>query len=209
MCQGQCACSGPLIVLYTSDKGSYSARRAPTHTILPNTVTPVWIGIRVVIRVRSTSVECQWYSTLGARSMLLDARSFMISTLRSQVGFAAAVAHARLRLSRLEPIGGSGRTAGRYASAARAFISPTGPASSRRGEAHLFWEREAAGSGSLGGSFFLVDRGRRGAGARGSVRVRWAAGLRWGPRSARPTTGLVARMCVCAFVGRDGCQGCL
>jgi hypothetical protein len=38
----------------------------------------------------------------------------MISTLRSQVGFAAAVAHARLRLSRLELIGGSGRTAGRY-----------------------------------------------------------------------------------------------
>ena len=62
--------------------------------------------------------------SLGARSML-DARSFMISTLRSQVGFAAAVAHARLRLSRLELIGGSGRSAGRYASAARAFISPT------------------------------------------------------------------------------------
>ena len=57
---------------------------------------------------------------------MLDARSFMISTLRSQVGFAAAVAHAaRLRLSRLELIGGSGRSAGRYASAARAFISPT------------------------------------------------------------------------------------
>ena len=57
---------------------------------------------------------------------MLDARSFMISTLRSQVGFAAAVAHARLRLSRLELIGGSGRTAGRlYASAARAFISPS------------------------------------------------------------------------------------
>jgi hypothetical protein len=53
---------------------------------------------------------------------MLDARSFMISTLRSQVGFATAVAHARLRLSRLELIGGSGRTAGRYASAARAFI---------------------------------------------------------------------------------------
>ena len=31
----------------------------------------------------------------------------------------------RLRLSRLELIGGSGRTAGCYASAARAFISPT------------------------------------------------------------------------------------
>ena len=62
--------------------------------------------------------------SLGARSML-DARSFMISTLRSQVGFAAAVAHARLRLSRLELIGGSGRTASRYASAARAFLSPS------------------------------------------------------------------------------------
>ena len=68
---------------------------------------------------------------LGARSML-DARSFMISTLRAalsgrlRLGFAAAVAHARLRLSRLELIEGSGRTAGRYAysSAARAFISP-------------------------------------------------------------------------------------
>ena len=48
-----------------------------------------------------------------------------LDPLRSQVGFAAAVAHARLRLSRLELIGGSGRTAGRYASAARAFISPT------------------------------------------------------------------------------------
>ena len=61
---------------------------------------------------------------------MLDARSFMISTLRSQVGFAAAVAHARLHLSRLELIGySSGALAappGSYApSAARAFISPT------------------------------------------------------------------------------------
>ena len=81
---------------------------------------------------------------------MLDARSFMISTLRSQVGFAAAVAHARLRLSSLELIGGSGRTAGRYASAARAFISPSTAfeALSRRGEA--LWERVEAGSGSPG-----------------------------------------------------------
>jgi hypothetical protein len=71
---------------------------------------------------------------------------FMISryfsTLRSQVGFAAAVAHARLRLSRLELIGGSGCTAGRYASAARAFISPINSPTafeSRRGEA-LLWD---------------------------------------------------------------------
>ena len=61
----------------------------------------------------SSSAQRQWHS-LGARSML-DARSFMISTVDaalSQVGFATAVAHARLRLSRLELIGGSGRTAG-------------------------------------------------------------------------------------------------
>ena len=80
------------------------------------------VGI-LLAQAASSSAQRQWRS-LGARSML-DARSFMISTLRSQVGFAAAVAHARLRLSRLELIGGSGRTAGRYASAARAFISPT------------------------------------------------------------------------------------
>ena len=80
---------------------------------------------------------------------MLDARSFMISTLRSQVGFAAAVAHAHLRLSRLELIGGSGRTAGRYASAARAFISPTAFEQARGGREAL-WERVEAGSGSLG-----------------------------------------------------------
>ena len=54
-------------------------------------------------------------------------------------------------------IGGSGRTAGRYASAARAFISPRafaisptafGQARGKRGEA--LWERVEAGSGSLG-----------------------------------------------------------
>ena len=80
------------------------------------------VGV-LLAQAASSSAQRQWRS-LGDRSML-DARSFMISTLRSQVGFAAAVAHARLRLSRLELIGGSGRTAGRYASAARAFISPT------------------------------------------------------------------------------------
>ncbi len=58
-----------------------------------------------------------------------------------------AVAHARLRLSRLELIGVSGRTAGRYASAARAFKIRR-PLSSRRGEA--LWERGEAGSGLLG-----------------------------------------------------------
>jgi len=86
----------------------------------------------------------------------------MISTLvRSQVdsgrlarllvlGFAAAVAHARLRLSRLELIGGSGRTAGGYASAARAFIRRppsyrlrAGAACGDRGGALGVWERVA------------------------------------------------------------------
>ena len=76
------------------------------------------VGI-LLAQAASSSAQRQWrslevpllnevYFSLGARSML-DARSFMISsTLRSQVGFATAVAHARLRLSRLELIGGSG-----------------------------------------------------------------------------------------------------
>ena len=68
------------------------------------------VGI-LLAQAASSSAQRQWRS-LGARSML-DARSLMISTLRSQVSFATGVAHARLRLS------------GRYASAARAFISPT------------------------------------------------------------------------------------
>ena len=89
---------------------------------------------------------------------MLDARPFMIShSLRSQVGFAAAVAHARLRLSRLELIGGSGRTAGRYASAARVFISysPTAFEQARGGAL-------GAGGGRVGftgGGLFLVGRG--------------------------------------------------
>ena len=95
---------------------------------------------------------------LGARSML-DARSFMISTLRSQVGFAAAVAHARLRLSRLELIGGSGRTAGRYASAARAY------------RLH-FADRLRAGAGRRSGSGWRQGR------------VRWGRPLLSRPRGA-------------------------
>ena len=51
-----------------------------------------------------------------------DARAFMVATMRHQVGFAAALVHARLRLSRLDLVGHSGRTAGRYASAATAFF---------------------------------------------------------------------------------------
>ena len=96
----------------------------------------------------------QWRS-LGARSML-DARSFMISTLRSQVSFAAAVAHARLRLSRVT-----------YSSCHRGLRPHRRPlrvccarfhfadrlragAGRRSGTLGVLWEREAAGSGSLG-----------------------------------------------------------
>ena len=62
-------------------------------------------------------------------------------TLRSQVGFAAAVAHARLRLSRLELIGGSGRAPPAATRLLRA-LSFRRPPSCRRGDALL--EREAA-----------------------------------------------------------------
>ena len=58
----------------------------------------------------------------------------------------------RLRLSRLELIGGSGRTAGCYASAARAFISPTAFEQARE----ALWEREATGSGLQGGAACLL-----------------------------------------------------
>ena len=82
---------------------------------------------------------------------MLDARAFMISTLRSQVGFAAAVAHARLSASlssRLELFWGirpQPPAATRLHQRAPSFRRPL---SSRRGEA--LWEREAAGSGSPG-----------------------------------------------------------
>ena len=78
------------------------------------------------LRRRHTSAQRQAVALASGGRSMLDARSFMISTLRSQVGFAAAVAPARLRLSRLELIGVSGRTAGRYASMLRALsFSPT------------------------------------------------------------------------------------
>ena len=80
------------------------------------------VGI-LIGQAADSAAQRQWRS-LGARTMR-DARAFMVATMRHQVGFAAAVAHARLRLTRLELVGHSGRTAGRYASAAAAFFSPT------------------------------------------------------------------------------------
>ena len=75
-----------------------------------------------------------------------EARSFMISTLRSQVGFAAAVAHARLRLS----VSSSSGALAAPPAATRLPRAPSfrRPPSSRRGEA--LWEQVVAGSGSLG-----------------------------------------------------------
>jgi hypothetical protein len=75
--------------------------------------------------------------------------------LRFQVGFAVAVAHARLRLSRLELIGGSvaAHFAGRYASATRAFISPTAFEQARGGALGADGGRvgfAGGGAGSLG-----------------------------------------------------------
>ena len=63
---------------------------------------------------------------------MLDARSFMISTLRSQVGFAAAVMHLPRAPS--------------FRISQTAFDSRRGEGGS--GEA--LWERVEAGSGSLG-----------------------------------------------------------
>ena len=80
------------------------------------------VGV-LIGQAADSAAQRQWRS-LGARTMR-DARAFMVATMRHQVGFAAAVAHARLRLSRLEIVGHSGGTAGRYASATAAFISPT------------------------------------------------------------------------------------
>jgi hypothetical protein len=119
---------------------------------------------------------------------MLDARSFMISTLRSQVGFTAAIAHARLRLSRLELIGGSGRTAGRYASAARLH----------------FADCLRAGAGRRSGSGWRQGR------------VRWGRPLLSRPRGAvgsgpaaveSAAVSAIALTCrLCVLVNLDGCE---
>ena len=64
-------------------------------------------------------------SSWKAQLVRIAARPNLPGTVQYSTVQYRAVAHARLRLSRLELIGGSGRTTGRYASAARAFISPT------------------------------------------------------------------------------------
>ena len=85
----------------------------------------------------SSAAQRQW-RMLGSRTMT-DARAWMISMMRQQVGFAAAIAHARLRLSRLERIGHAGRIAGRSGAVTAPFLSQT------------MWERFGRGLGGGGG----------------------------------------------------------
>ena len=135
---------------------------------------------------------------LHTRSML-DARSFMISTLeRSQVGFlAAAVAHAaaRLRLSRLELSAPPAATRLLRALSFRffAFELP----SSRRGEA--LWEREVAGLGSLGVASSET--------AAGSVRLRGCGLSR--PRIRSFGSGAAAVEPAADSVVARSCAGCV
>ena len=150
--------------------------------------------------IRCPAPQHQWRS-LGARSML-DARSFMISTLRAQVRFAAAIDPLRkpasashvLSSSRHRGLQKSRCTAGRYASAARAFISPTAFEQARGGAL-------GAGGGRVGfagGGLFRVQAPLlsrpRGAFGSGAAAVEPAA------------DSVVARLCGC--VGGLGWFGC-
>ena len=133
---------------------------------------------------------------------MLDARSFMISTLRSQVSFAAAIGPLRkpasashvLSSSRHRGLQKSRCTAGRYASAARAFISPTAFEQARGGAL-------GAGGGRVGftgGGLFRVQAPllSRPQGAFGS-----------GAAAVEPAAdSVVARLCGC--VGGLGWFGC-
>ena len=95
--------------------------------------------VGTLIDQAATSAAQREWRRLGSRTVT-DARAFIISVMRRQISFAAAVAHARLRLSRLELIGHSGRAAGRYASAAGAFVSPS-----------LWEQRAGSGRDRIGG----------------------------------------------------------
>ena len=77
----------------------------------------------LIEHIADSAATRQWRQ-LGARSFA-EARGHMVSLMRAQVGFAAAVGHARLRLSRLELMGHAGRTAGRHARGTTAHTSPT------------------------------------------------------------------------------------
>ena len=100
-----------------------------THTQCTGTVPPV--PVRLVRRQKQRglpvlSIALRW---AGFHDLDVALPGQSVSQFRRGPRSASPhgrIAHARgLRPSRLELIGGSGRTAGRYASAARAFISPT------------------------------------------------------------------------------------
>ena len=94
--------------------------------------------VGILLRQAAASAAQRQWRTLGARSVT-EARAFMISIMRQEVGFAAAIAHARLRLSRLELLGHSGRVAGRSAADTPAFLSQT------------IWEQRQGALGHGGG----------------------------------------------------------
>ena len=103
---------------------------------------------RLLDACAASAAQRQWRS-LGTRSVT-EARAHMIAIMRQQVSFAAAISHARLRLTRLELIGHEGRIAGRHASDFAPFISPT--------------VYEMYSGGSMGGG--AGRAGRMGGGAR-------------------------------------------
>ena len=92
--------------------------------------------VGVLIEQAASSAAQRHWRTLGTRSVN-EARAFMVSVMRRRVSFAAAMAHARLRLSRLERIGHAGRIAGRGSGVVAPFLSQT------------VWEQHARGP--LGG----------------------------------------------------------
>jgi hypothetical protein len=92
------------------------------------------VGI-LIDQAASSAAQRQW-RTLGTRS-LAEARAWMTSVMRQQVSFAAAFAHARMRLARLDRVGHVGRIAGRVGAVPAPFVSQT------------MWERHARGP--LGG----------------------------------------------------------
>ena len=70
------------------------------------------------------SAAAREWRSIGARTQQ-EYYAFAVATMRRRVGFAAAVAHARLRLSRLQLMGHEGRTAARAVRPADAHTSPT------------------------------------------------------------------------------------
>ena len=92
--------------------------------------------VGVLIEQAASSAAQRHWRSLGTRSVN-EARAFMVSVMRRRVSFAAAMAHARLRLSRLERIGHAGRIAGRGSGVVAPFLSQT------------VWEQHARGP--LGG----------------------------------------------------------